>query len=203
MASIKRVVMISGLQGSGKTTTANRLTQSLWAEGHKAVRFKFADMLYQMHDAVRAILKRSGLDDLKGVDGQLLQVLGTEWGRNTRGHDLWVRATRAAVFDYWFLNPDGVVVIDDCRFENEYKAFLGEEGVSVVQVRLIAPRDTRKLRAEKWRGDERHPSETGLEGLGDEWFDVVSDTSTESVESITRRILDELTRAKTRPTVTA
>lgn len=200
---MKKVLMFTGLQGSGKTTTAARVTQELWSLGYKAVRFKFADVLYQMHDAVRDVLKRYAIDELKGPDGTLLQLLGTEWGRKTRGEDIWVRVLRAVVTDYWISNPDGIVIIDDCRFENEYKMFFGEQSVQVIHVRLKAPRETRKLRAEKWRDNETHISETALDGMGDDWFSVVADTSLESVGSVARRIVDELIRQKPRPSVTA
>jgi GTPase SAR1 family protein len=192
-----KIILISGKQGSGKTTLAKRIVTDLWAEGYKAVNFKFAGVLYQMHDAVRDVLKRYGLDELKGIDGQLLQVLGTEWGRNTRGHDIWVRCLQSAVRDYQIMTSDGFVVIDDCRFENEYRAF-----DDCLRVRLKAPVATRKLRAEKWRSEE-HISETALDSFGDEWFDIVADTSLESVNSITRRIIGELLRQQGRPTITA
>jgi len=192
MGVLRKAILISGQQGSGKTTTANRVVQELWAQNYKAVKFRFADPLYQMHDAVRAVLKRYKLDDLQGIDGPLLQLLGTEWGRNTRGHDIWVRAFKASVLDYWFMNPDGIVVVDDCRFENEFKVFDSEAHVSVVHVRLRAPKEVRKLRAEKWRDNDQHPSETGLDGLSDAWFPVVADTSVESVSSVAGRIVHEI-----------
>jgi hypothetical protein len=200
---MRKVLMLTGLQGSGKTTTAARVTQELWSLGYKAVRLKFADVLYQMHDAVRDVLRRYTMDEVKGPDGTLLQLLGTEWGRKTRGDDIWVRVLRASITDYWLMNEDGIVVIDDCRFENEYKMFFGEAGVQVTHVRLKAPRETRKLRAEKWRDNETHISETGLDGLGDDWFSIVADTSLESVGSVARRIVDELIKQEPRPSVTA
>ena len=200
---MRKIVIISGKQGSGKTTIAHRVVQELWSLGHKAVRFKFADTLYQMHDAVRGILKRNGLDKTDKVDGYLLQLLGTEWGRKHLGPDIWVAATRVAVMDYWITNPDGIVVIDDCRFENEYKIFIGEKDVWVMQVRLVAPVELRKKRAEKWRDNESHESETGLDGFGNEWFDVVSDTSLESISSITGRIVNGIQTAERQPKIFA
>lgn len=201
---MKQVVLISGRQGSGKSTTSQRVRESLWAAGRQAQHFKFAGALYEMHTAIRAILTRYGVDELKTVDGPLLQLLGTEWGRKTRSDDIWVRCLLSSVQDYWLANPYGIVIIDDCRFENEFRAFTACNDVEVVQVRLVAPRETRKLRAEKWRENESHPSEAGLDGIDDSYFDIVADTSLESTSSIAGRILSELVRAKAaRPTVTA
>lgn len=200
----RQVIMISGRQGSGKSTTSRRVIDELWSAGKQAQHFKFAGALYEMHTAIRGILQRYGVDELKTIDGPLLQMLGTEWGRKTRGDDIWVRCLLASVKDYWAINPSGIVVIDDCRFENEHKVFYSLDNVHVVQVRLTAPRDTRKLRAEKWRDNETHPSETGLDNLDDSYFDIVADTSLESTGSIVGRILSELVRVKSaRPSVFA
>ena len=196
--------MLSGLQGSGKTTTATYLTHALWASGRKAQRLKFADILYEMHNAIRGILRRCGADELKTIDGPLLQLLGTEWGRKTRGEDIWVRCLLAAATDYWQQQPDGAVIIDDCSFENEHRAFMAMPEVAVTHVRLVADRATRKARAEKWRENETHASETGLDGLDDSYFDIVADTSRDSTGDIVERILDESFRPKAdRPQVTA
>lgn len=196
MACMKRtLVLFVGKQGSGKSTSATRLVHDLWATGRRAYKTKFAAPLYEMHDAVRKVLQRYGVDEVKGIDGPLLQVLGTEWGRNTRGNDLWVRLTSGAVLDYWESNPDGVVVIDDCRFENEFKIFDDHKEIRVIKVLLKAERLVRKARAEKWRDNEEHISETALDGYGEEWFDVVCDTTAVSIGDVTKAVIDVVNRS--------
>lgn len=69
-----------------------------------------------------------------------MQTLGTEWGRNTIGEDLWLRAWEAT-------RPPGPVVMDDVRFLNEaaYARKLG-----AVLIRIIRP---------NLRSTDMHPSE--------------------------------------------
>jgi hypothetical protein len=195
-------IMLSGTQGSGKTTTSDMLKE--WAQKND-VRFygvKFACTLYEMHDAVRDIAVKKGIDMPK-KDGKLLQLLGTEWGRTNYGENVWVDATKKTVenitneellveetFKRHTNNPYKkglkiMVVIDDCRFPNELDAFKGE----FLTVRLTADRDSRKARADGWRDTENHPSETALDGMEDQ-FDLVLDTVALSKDKVTSVILD-------------
>jgi hypothetical protein len=59
---------------------------------------------------------------------QAMQWLGTEFGRNMLGDDLWIRAWNGALAKV----PAGVpVVVDDCRFPNEAEAVLSSGGILV------------------------------------------------------------------------
>jgi hypothetical protein len=60
-----------------------------------------------------------------------MQTLGTEWGRDLIGPDLWVRAWKAAL-------PAGDVTVDDCRFPNEVVAVEAEGGIVVRIERGVA-----------------------------------------------------------------
>ena len=76
----------------------------------------------------------------------VMQTLGTNWGRNLIGPELWVNA--------WLANmPSGNVVVDDCRFTNEYDAIkvLGGKVVEIV-------RDVNEIT------ESDHESEFGLDG---------------------------------------
>lgn len=170
------VVLISGKQGSGKTTLADGL-QKEFADRFTVYRMKFAGPLYNMHDAIRGLLAKDLMDDLQGIDGPLLQVLGTEWARKTRGEDFWVRyAKRKVVAEMLFRVEVGLArqhclfVFDDCRFPNELEAF-GSRGITL---RLEAPEEVRKTRAEKWRENTMHLSETSLDEAK---FNIVFDTA--------------------------
>lgn len=177
------IVCISGKQGSGKTTMAESLVK-LYSGTH----MKFASPLYEMHEAIRAVLKKYGIEMPKKV-GALLQYLGTEFGRKLFGDDVWVRCIHNAIIDTtesldkW--KDKAFIVVDDARFENELDMFLklraDREDYTILTIRLDADEDTRKLRAEGWRDNTNHASETSLD-LRLEDFDMRINTKTASAE---------------------
>lgn len=116
---MRLIIGLTGLAGSGKTTVAKHLCNR-----HGFERVRFAGPL---KDMMRAL----GLSDAE-IDGDrkeqpcdllcgktprwAMQSVGTEWGRELIGPDIWIRAWRAAVDRL----PSAVpVVVDDCRFPNE------------------------------------------------------------------------------------
>lgn len=154
----KRIFVFSGKMGSGKSTYAEELQKAIGKEYCKV--FKFAEVLYKLHDACLPILKEYGVvtGDVK-KEGQLLQVLGTEYGRMCKGPRVWVDCTKRAVDQYLAKHSKNYAIIDDCRFENEFDAF----HPIAHMIRLTAPRDVRKARCSAWRDTEDHISETGLD----------------------------------------
>lgn len=169
--------MITGRQGSGKSTLSRSLIGGLVMCQRMATRVSFAETLYKMHDAIRAVLGEVGEDHFQGIDGPLLQILGTEWGRKTRDDGIWVRCFKARAANIWRADPSAVVVVDDCRFENELFCYTGEPDVFAIRIRLQADEDIRRERAAKWRENTSHASETGLDAVPDAAFDFVIDTS--------------------------
>jgi hypothetical protein len=127
----RTVVAFTGLAGAGKSTAALHLV-----ERHGYQRIRFAGPLKSM----LAALGLSGAEidgDRKEVPSDLLcgktprwamQTLGTEWGRDIIGVDLWIRAWRAAV-DRTL--PGSCVVVDDLRFPNEAAAIRAVGGIIV------------------------------------------------------------------------
>lgn len=159
------VYMIHGKQGSGKSTLAEALHKKL-LRIRPSRRMRFASVLYEMHDAVLTIARNSGIK-VKDIDADLLQILGTEWGRSKLGEDVWVGALYHNAMKFFEVNRDSAIVIEDCRFENELNTFSGLS-VDVVKVKLIAPEELRKQRCgPKWRENTEHPSETGLDHVED------------------------------------
>lgn len=181
----KNIILLSGKQGSGKTTLANRLLKAL--PGSKLI--KFADPLYEMQAACLPILKEYGLrPTTMEKDGELLQILGTEYGRKKLGENVWsdVAASRAATF-HVFRKHDWVV-IDDCRFENEFDAF-----PTAWRFRLECPKEVRQSRCSYWREADEHPSETGLDAYAaDNKFYMTLHTGHMPIELCVKYILTEI-----------
>lgn len=150
-----KIVMLSGQQGSGKTTVQKHLINYLGQRGFYATSVNFADIIYEMHDSVLDILNKHWPKRDMVKDGPLLQLLGTEWGRKTIDEEIWVKCLRNKIDKLKISN--GYFIIGDCRFENEFDAF-----PDALRVRLFADEKVRKARCSMWRENTNHPSETGL-----------------------------------------
>lgn len=159
------IIGFSGPAGAGKSTAAEVLVQR-----HGFTRLRFAAPLKNM---LRAILP--GDDINEWIEGALketvhpllgctprhaMQTLGTEWGRQCIGPDLWVNLARENI-----LHCPGDVVFDDVRFKNEVD-LIHEFGGIVIEIR---PKFiTHKM---------NHISEAGVEA--DKW--VYNDGSIEDM----------------------
>jgi hypothetical protein len=115
------VIGLCGRAGSGKSTAAQYLVAA-----HGARILKFATPMKAMlgtigltYDEIEGDLKESPCEVLCGhTPRQAMQWLGTEWGRDRIGPDLWVRIWRAQVRQ---MGP-GLIVADDLRYANEVLA---------------------------------------------------------------------------------
>ena len=118
------IVGMTGLAGSGKDTVARYL-----AERYGFAVVSFAMPLYM---AVSAITDMS-LDDLHDRElkerpipwlgkspRELLQSLGTDWGRRMVAEDIWIKVAMHRVKE--IADEGGNVVIPDVRFDNEAMA---------------------------------------------------------------------------------
>lgn len=172
-----QIVLLSGKQGSGKTTIANQLVEQMDSNSTLVEHITFADPLREMHDAVLKILAKYGVKREIKKDGPLLQLLGTEWARNTIDQNIWVNMAKSYV-DSYAKSPELescgikrlVFIISDCRFKNEFYAF-----PEALRVRLDCNKELRRQRCEMWRDKDDHISETDL----DEYlakFDMVLNT---------------------------
>lgn len=166
MISGQHIVQISGKMGSGKTTAAEALRHHLQVTMRQPIQvFQtiYAQTIYDIHDYALEVLKSKGIiERSKDKDGNLLQMLGTKWGRETIDDLIWVKCTQdtvaQAITDFRREQEVAVVVVSDCRFKNEFHAFPG-----ALQVRLECERERRKSRCSSWRDKEDHISETDLD----------------------------------------
>lgn len=170
--------MISGKQGSGKSSLSLALSDYLTNSGKKIFNLKFADPVYALHDVVLEKARELGLPITKDPDGALLQLLGTDWGRNTVGPSIWVNYTlKQCKLQQW----RDIIIIDDLRMKNEFM-FADGQCDKIIRIRLECPEEIRKQRrGPKWRLNTQHQSEIDL----DDWvsmFDLVLDTEKQSVE---------------------
>lgn len=179
-----KIIMLSGKQGSGKSTISEALKEYWFNKHHKNMvsQLKFAGVLYEMHDAVLNVLHKYMAPRQIVKDGPLLQLLGTEWGRKTIGENIWVELMNAQIYKKIIdcpigLHSHGLLIIDDCRFENEFDAL-----PDALRVRLRAEEGARKARCSMWRENTNHPSETGLDDYAVQGqFDLYLSTDTETV----------------------
>jgi hypothetical protein len=114
------IIGICGAAGAGKDTIAERL-----AEAHGFRRIAFADPLYEMLEVMTGLpaaqmrdrtSKEQEIGWLGKSPRQLLQSLGTEWGRKHVSDDVWVRLTMRTA------SQSPLVAIPDVRFDNEAEA---------------------------------------------------------------------------------
>lgn len=172
---MSRIIVISGKQGSGKSTLAQKVQDMF---GGNAKVYKFADVLYEIHDYIRDKMRSLGIERPE-KDGPLLQLLGTEWGRNTVDQNLWPNI----LLNRLKQDTSAAVLIDDCRFENEFDIIKNTYGDDAIMIRLECPEAVRKARCPAWRPNTEHPSETGLVRYSFEGkFDIVYFTNEKSPE---------------------
>lgn len=113
------IIGICGAAGAGKDTVALRLRDRGF------FRVAFADPIYEMLSAMTGLSvgelsdrgrKEQEIPWLGKSPRQLLQSLGTEWGRQSVSDDVWIRiALRTA-------RIASLAVIPDVRFDNEAQA---------------------------------------------------------------------------------
>lgn len=127
-----KVIAFIGEIGAGKTTASKYVTNR-----HRYLRVPFAGPLKGMllvlgltEEQVNGSLKEVPSAILCGkTPREAMQRLGTEWGRDQVGSDLWANVWSLEA-DYRLKRGTGVVV-DDARFNNEFQVIKDRGGVFV------------------------------------------------------------------------
>ncbi len=125
-----KLIGFLGPMQSGKTTCARFLEEDFGFTRHRlAAPIKnMVKCLGLSDDQVDGELKTEPTSLLCGKSPrQALQTLGTEWGRNLIGEDLWLRAWAHTMP----ATPSGRIVCDDVRFPNEHLAIKALGGLLI------------------------------------------------------------------------
>lgn len=150
-----RLIAFTGKMGVGKSTAIETLNKYLQptSDPHPLVLIKFAQPLYDIQEYV---YERIGKPVPKPKDRKLLQWLGTEWGRETHGANLWVDIWKENVEVLRQHTENLTVVCDDCRFDNEAQAVreLGGQIVHIMSSKNAERIDTT---------GNQHKSEAGID----------------------------------------
>lgn len=128
------IIGLCGAAGAGKGEVAKVLRARF-----RAVEMAFADPLYEMVSIATGVTPgcladRAQKEEPIGWVGksprELLQTLGTEWGRTCVAEDFWIRhlLRRLDATDQAWLGK-ATICVTDVRFDNEAKAIRGRGGV--------------------------------------------------------------------------
>jgi hypothetical protein len=107
----------------GKSTVANAIAEAAEVETHI---ISFADPMRSMLQAMGVdishlhdqSLKEKKIEGIEKSARELMQTLGTDWGRNMISESIWLWAMQRRI-ERAGKEGAGLVVIDDCRFDNE------------------------------------------------------------------------------------
>lgn len=193
------IVLISAKQGGGKTTLAKHIRNSIQelesdSKNWSVIECTFASPIYEMHNQCRQVLRNYGIKPPHEIkDGNLLQLLGTEWGRKTISEDIWVQCVRGRIAqDIEIHRVLGVrrltILVPDLRFKNEFNGF-----PDALRIRLTASEECRRPRCEMWRENSNHQSETDLDDHETKkLFDFIYDSENIPSKSIALRVITTL-----------
>ena len=166
-----KIIFLGGEQGSGKSTAASFIADTLESMGESTYIMKFADTIYKFHNAIEAEFAEAAMIPKSPKRGKLLQILGTDIGREIYGEDIWVNLTKRRITDIWSKRPNEIIIVEDVRFDNELMLcpLLKSVGHEAISIYFEAPVELRKERVEGFRENTAHRSEAELSGIKDKF----------------------------------
>lgn len=168
------IIGLSGYAQVGKDTAAQILV-----EDYGYTRIGFADIIKKSAYVLDPIITLDGMRLAHAVDKygweaakqvpevrRLLQVLGSEVGRDLIDPQIWVEVTMHAI------HPDDKIVISDVRFANEAEEIKWKKGQiwRITRVDKSEPVNVHKSETEmdKWNFDEYVPNNGTIQDLKQE-----------------------------------
>lgn len=136
-----KLIGICGYKGAGKTELSDAAIRQL-PPRPQIIKIGFSDPLYKIMNSIG--VPQSIIDDkskwnipLDALEGKTLrfaiQTLGTEWGRNTIGQNIWANRAIDRATPY---RHQGVhVVIDNVRFPSEFETIEKAGGQIIALIR--------------------------------------------------------------------
>lgn len=187
---IPKLIGICGKKGHGKNTVATMIIDSMLDNEQRLYDEKsFAEPIKLMVSALtncplESLSTQEGKEALSPIRRndvgdhftyrELLQLYGTDLGRNYFGPDIWVDA----LFSGW----DGTEnwIITDVRFPNEVEAIQARGGIVIRVIRPDMP------------NEDTHESETALDYRYPTLAHILNDTSIGGLRMEVERFLDDL-----------
>ena len=159
-----KIIAFTGKAGSGKNLAASLLPQGLeygsWDEIAFAGPLKsmihvlmgnltHSHQAYRDHrDGINQPSKEEEIPHLRKSLRQIMQTLGTEWGREMVCDDLWIQCFRASVARIREFCPDANIVVTDLRFPNEEKC-IREMGGTIIRIVRSSRKDVASHKSEE------------------------------------------------------
>lgn len=178
---MNKLIGLTGLAQSGKSTVATYLKET-----HNFYEDSFAVPIRSMVCGLLGIslaeleeLKESIIEGFEKTPREMMQTLGTEWGRQMIQDDLWITALK-----YRLPAPTTAkkIVVSDIRFENE-AALIRSLGGTIWHV---------KRQGQAMINASKHVSEVGIELLPSDRI-VTNIGSIKYLHEITQTLLEEQT----------
>lgn len=180
-------MLISGESGAGKSTFADYLQESLSYSVYmgQVHRLAFADELKMI---ARYDFGWDGRKDERGR--RLLQMLG-DAGREYN-EQFWKDKLVDKVLRYLFIDS-GVVIVDDCRYENEFYCLDDVRNLRVIKVRILRQENPNHLKGNV----SVHSSEHGLDFVSLDAYDFLIENISlselqESAEEVARYVVGKV-----------
>lgn len=171
------LIGLAGKMGSGKDYIAHRYIIPLVKKmGKEVLCMSFADQIKINVMTNHNVNFEDVFIKKSSESRKLLQLEGTEKGRNVFGQDIWIR-----YFDSWSRvhKARGIdcIITTDIRFSNELKYIKENKGIAI---KVVAPtRNESRLLSESkddtgaYNTLKAHSSECDLDGVEDSEFDIV------------------------------